>query len=130
MAEAGLADTPAQKAARDFLHGYGIRTEAYTRQGGDHPMMMTLPAAFEAFAKRPAAAPSDAEVEVAANRSATLLVAAADAIEEHGWGMDFSHVDGIETDHIGFAIDCRNAVERLRAALSTRPSPPGKSQND
>jgi len=51
-------------------------------------------------------------------RVINLLEAAGKAIEEHGWDMDFTHVDGIETDHIGFATDCENAAARARAALS------------
>ena len=43
-------DTPAQAAARAWLHSYGITTKPYVHDGGDHPMMHTLPAAFEAFA--------------------------------------------------------------------------------
>jgi hypothetical protein len=45
-------DTPAQAAARDWLHSYGINTSAYLAAGIDHPAMRTLPQAFEAFAKR------------------------------------------------------------------------------
>jgi hypothetical protein len=45
-------DTPAEAAARAFLHGYGISTKPYVESGGDHPMMLTLPGSFEAFARR------------------------------------------------------------------------------
>lgn len=43
-------DTLAQAAARAWLHAYGIDTSRYTKGGGDHPAMMTLPLAFEEFA--------------------------------------------------------------------------------
>lgn len=47
---AAAIDTPAQAAARAWLHAYGITTHAYTRSGGDHPAMHSLPQAFEAYA--------------------------------------------------------------------------------
>ena len=47
-----LADTPAQAAARAWLHAYGINTSQYTKSGGDHPAMHSLPEAFQAFARR------------------------------------------------------------------------------
>lgn len=46
-------------------------------------------------------------------RASVLLRAAAKAIEDQGYDMDFTYVDGIETDHIGFATDCENAASRL-----------------
>jgi hypothetical protein len=47
------ADTPAQAAARAWLHSYGeVSTHAYTRGGSDYPAMRTLPQAFEACAAR------------------------------------------------------------------------------
>ena len=45
-----IADTPAQAAARAWLHSYGINTNSYVEGGWDHPAMKTLPQAFEAFA--------------------------------------------------------------------------------
>lgn len=45
------ADTPAQAAARAWLHSYGINTDRYRHDGADHPAMQSLPQAFEAFAK-------------------------------------------------------------------------------
>lgn len=53
-------------------------------------------------------------------RSTELLDAAGKAISEHGYAMDFTHVDGVPTDHIGFSIDCENAVQTARIALSTK----------
>ena len=54
----------AESAARAWMHAYGIDTRRYTSGGGDHPMMDTLPAAFEAFAAaRPAPAPNAGELE-------------------------------------------------------------------
>lgn len=53
----------AAEHARAWMEAYGIRTAPYTRGGGDHPMMDTLPAAMIAFAdalRRPA--PSVEEV--------------------------------------------------------------------
>jgi hypothetical protein len=52
MSKSQTTDTPAQAAARDWLHSYGINTSAYLAAGIDHPAMRTLPQAFEAFAKR------------------------------------------------------------------------------
>lgn len=49
--ESKMADTPAQAAARAWLHSYGIDTGGYLRSGIDHPAMGTLPAAFEEYAK-------------------------------------------------------------------------------
>jgi uncharacterized protein YuzE len=47
-----MSDTPAQAAARAWLHQYGINTSNYTDGGGDHPAMHSLPQAFEEFAGR------------------------------------------------------------------------------
>jgi hypothetical protein len=60
----------------------------------------------------------NARLREALERTSTLLGAAGKAIGEDGWDMDFSHVDGISTDHIGFSTDCDNAVSDARALLS------------
>lgn len=54
-----VIDTPAQAAARAWLHSYGINTSRYRDMDGtgDHPAMATLPAAFEAFARQSAEMP-------------------------------------------------------------------------
>jgi hypothetical protein len=59
-----------------------------------------------------------AGMEKALTRTTILLEAAGKAIEEHGWDMDFTHVDGAPTDHIGFSMDCESAVSVARTALS------------
>lgn len=46
----------ARTAARAWIEAYGINTERYTRHGGDHPMMETLPEAFQAYAAAQAVA--------------------------------------------------------------------------
>lgn len=45
-------DTPAQAAARAWLHSYGVDTEAYRRDGADHPAMPSLSRVFEEYRKR------------------------------------------------------------------------------
>jgi len=54
----------------------------------------------------------------ALKRAAVLLDAARRVIEDYCDDVDFSHVDGIPTDNIGFSTDCENAVDRALAALA------------
>jgi hypothetical protein len=74
--------------------------------------------AAEAENARLKALPLKDEVERVLERSTNLLDAAGKAIEEDGWDMDFTHVDGISTDNIGFSTDCENSVSDARALLS------------
>ena len=52
MTDETTTDTPAQAAARAWLHSYGVNTSRYQSDGADHPIMLTLPDAFEAFARK------------------------------------------------------------------------------
>lgn len=81
--------------ARKMLHEYGINTEPYTRNGGDHPMMdFLLKLQREAveeereeiaqFIETHTVAYSEAKVVKAAHRPAASQVALATAIRDRG----------------------------------------------
>lgn len=96
-----------------LMHGYDCDCRACNGSG----VASTLTSAFNVDGE----AKEVLALREALERATALLNAAGKAIAEHGWDMDFTDVDGIETDHIGFSIDCENAVERARAALGRQP---------
>lgn len=58
------------------------------------------------------------ELYAALERATVLLKAAGAVIGDDGDGMDFTHVDNMPTDNVGFSIDCENAVDRASVALA------------
>jgi hypothetical protein len=99
----------ARVAARAWLEAYGIRTEPYTRGGGDHPAMTTLPDAFTAFAHHRAAAGFARGVE-----------AAVGALQRIG------HPDNYAPSFVnGYSAALRSSVGAIRALIPATETPGG-----
>ena len=112
-------DTPAEAAARAWLKSYGVNTSSYTRDGGDHPAMRTLPQAFEAFAKaRPASRPERPAPHLGRiGELAEQLRCAARAVTEdmvRSPGGDAYEYRG-STNNVEWMIDALNNLEHFQA---------------